>query len=654
MRAVDAQIGLAFCLKPINPRLMLHINDLTYRIEGRLLFDKATAGIPAGHKVGIVGRNGTGKTTLLRLILGQIAPDEGSITWPKAARIGGVAQEAPSGPQSLIETVLAADRERAQLLAEAETATDPHRIAEIQLRLNDIGAHAAPARAAQILSGLGFDEAAQHRPCAEFSGGWRMRVALASVLFTAPDILLLDEPTNYLDLEGTLWLESFLASYPHTVLIVSHDRDLLNTSVTHILHLNNGKLTLYAGNYDAFEETRREQQQLQLKLKKKQDDARRHMEAFVERFRAQASKAKQAQSRLKALARLKPIAAEIEEEVVPFRFPNPATRLGNPLIRIEGASVGYDPARPVLRQLDLRLDQDDRVGLLGANGNGKSTLAKLICGKLAPFEGHRRASKKLLYGYFAQHQLDELNPALSAYGHIAQLMEDATEAQKRARTAAIGFGAEKADTPAAKLSGGEKARLLFALASFNGPHILILDEPTNHLDVDSREALIRALNEYEGAVILISHDRHLLEACVDRLWVVKGGTVKPYDGDLESYRAETLAALREQRREAGGRNGNGAKPSRLEARRAAADRRAELAPLRKLIQAEEKRLEDIAAKIARLDAALADASLYAKDPHKAQALARERAALVKSREAAESAWLEASEAYETAAAELTS
>ena len=421
VRAIQTAVDAAACNLPRFVQIppMLHINDLSYRIEGRLLFDKATVAIPAGHKVGIVGRNGTGKTTLLRLITREIAPDDGSISWPKAARIGGVAQEAPGGPESLIETVLAADAERAALLAEAETASDPGRIAEIQLRLHDIGAHSAPARAAQILAGLGFDEEAQARPCGEFSGGWRMRVALASVLFTAPDILLLDEPTNYLDLEGTLWLENFLASYPHTVLIVSHDRDLLNKCVGSILHLSDAKLTLYAGAYDVFEETRRERQRLQLKLKKKQDDARRHMEAFVERFRAKATKARQAQSRLKALAKMQPIAAEIESEVTPFRFPSPETRLGNPLIRLEGAAVGYAADSPVLRGLDLRLDSDDRIGLLGANGNGKSTLAKLLSGKLAPQSGHRRASKKLSVGYFAQHQLDELDPQKSAYDHIA-------------------------------------------------------------------------------------------------------------------------------------------------------------------------------------------------------------------------------------------
>ncbi len=632
---------------------MLHINDLSYRIEGRPLFENATAAIPQGHKAGLVGRNGTGKTTLLRLIAGEIAPDEGSISFPKNARLAHVSQEAPGGRESLLETVLAAHAELAALSAEAETARDPHRISEIHTRLSDIEAHSAPARAARILSGLGFDEAAQQRPCAEFSGGWRMRVALAGALFAAPDILLLDEPTNYLDLEGTVWLEDFIQSYPYTVLIVSHDRDLLNKSVDSILHLNERRLAFYTGGYDRFEETRREQQRLQLKLKKGQDDARRRMEAFVERFRAKATKARQAQSRLKALAKMQPIAAEIDSEVVPFRFPSPERPLGNPLIRVENASIGYDPEKLVLRNVSLRLDCDDRVGLLGANGNGKSTLAKLLCGKLGALDGFRRASKKLEYGYFAQHQLDELRPKLSAYDHIAELMPDATEAQKRGKVAAIGFGADKADTASEKLSGGEKARLLFALATFQAPHLLILDEPTNHLDVDSREALIHALNDYEGAVILISHDRHLLEATVDRLWIVRGGTVTPYDGDLESYRQESLASAKQG---AAARRANGGgvltadiKRSREDERRQAAQRRAGLAPLRKQMTEHEKRIEMLQKKIAAIDLGLADPALYEKQAAKAQALTLERAALAKGLKAAEEAWFEVSLAYEEAA-----
>ncbi len=638
---------MGYCRAP-----MLHINDLTYRIEGRIILDQATAGIPAGHKVGLVGRNGSGKTTLLRLIAGELHPDDGNINVPRSTRIGSVAQEAPGGPESLIEFVLAADQERARLLGEAETAHDPHRIAEIHERLADIGAHAAPSRAARILAGLGFDEAGQQRPCSEYSGGWRMRVALAAMLFTEPDLLLLDEPTNYLDLEGTLWLEDYLRDYPHTVLIVSHDRELLNRSVTSILHLAQGKLTLYTGGYDQFEETRREKQRLDLKLKKKQEEARRHIETFIIRFKAKASKATQAQSRIKALARMQPIAEQVEERVVPFLFPNPAKAFASPLIRLEGAAAGYAAGEPVLQGLDLRLDADDRVGLLGANGNGKSTFAKLISGRLPAMAGRRYASDKIVVGYFAQHQMEDLPSGKTPYQHMLDLMPAATEAQRRTKLGTLGFSVGKADTKAENLSGGEKARLLFALATFHGPHLLILDEPTNHLDVDAREALVRALNDYEGAVILISHDRHLMDASADRLWIVRGGTVRPYDGDMDSYRAQCLA-------ERGGADaprtrskGNGAtKPTPQEARRLAAERRAALAPLRRSVAQAEAEIERLAKKIAAIDAALADSALYVRDPARAQALARERGELVQAQAAAEAAWLTASEAYEAAHAE---
>jgi ATP-binding cassette, subfamily F, member 3 len=629
---------------------MLHVNDLTYRIEGRTILDKATVGIPSGHKVGLVGRNGSGKTTLLRLVAGEIHPDDGGITVPRATRIGWVTQEAPGGPDSLIEFVLAADKERAGLLAEAETAHDPARIAEVHERLAHIDAHSAPARAARILAGLGFDEAAQHRPCAEYSGGWRMRVALAAMLFTEPDLLLLDEPTNYLDLEGTLWLEDYLRTYPHTVLIVSHDRELLNRSVSAILHLAQGKLTFYSGGYDQFEEARREKQRLDLKLKKKQDDERRRIEAFITRFKAKASKASQAQSRVKALARMQPIAEQIEERVVPFLFPNPAKAFASPLVRFEAAAVGYVAGEPVLQDLNLRLDADDRVGLLGANGNGKSTFAKLLSGRLTPMAGRRYASDKIVVGYFAQHQMEDLPAGKTPYQHMLVLMPDATEAQRRAKLGALGFGVDKADTKAENLSGGEKARLLFALATFHGPHLLILDEPTNHLDVDAREALVRALNDYEGAVILISHDRHLMDACADRLWIVRGGTVQPYDGDMDSYRAECLAdrgadpkAPRPKTKP-----NCASRPTPQEARRQAAERRAALAPLKQAVTTTEAEIDRLTQQISAVDAALADAALYNSDPARAQGLARERAQLARSREAAESRWLQASETYEAA------
>jgi ATP-binding cassette, subfamily F, member 3 len=629
---------------------MLHINNLTYRIEGRPIFDGATAGIPAGHKVGLVGRNGAGKTTLLRLITGEIHPDDGSISWPKSTRLGYVSQEAPGGDVPLIDWILEADTERAGLLAEAETATDPGRISDIQIRLIDIDAHAAPARAARILSGLGFDDEAQQRTCREFSGGWRMRLALGAVLFMEPELLLLDEPTNYLDLEGTMWLENYLSNYPHTVLIVSHDRDLLNRCVQAILHLDRGKLTLYAGGYDDFEEARREKQRLEGKLRKKQEDERAHIQSFIDRFKAKASKAKQAQSRVKALARMKPIAEQAEDRVIPFNFPKAAKEIASPLIRIEGATAGYEPGKPILRNLDLRIDHDDRIALLGQNGNGKSTFAKLIAGKLEPLAGNVFGTKKIEVGYFAQHQLDEVSSSMTPYDYIVELMPDATEAQKRAKLGQYGFGAQKLMTKADDLSGGEKARLLFMLTAFRGPHLLILDEPTNHLDVDSREALIHALNDFEGAVILISHDRHLVEASAERLWIVRDGTVTDYDGDMDTYRDLLLS-------ERGGKTkgrANGAsaeaKVDRSEQRRTAAGRRSELAPLKKAVQAAEKQIAQYTKDLAGIDTQLADTGLYRRDPAKAQKLSIERGMLAKLLAGAEETWLKATDDYERAAA----
>src|SRR4051794_37210861 len=519
---------------------MLVLDDISLRIAGRLLLDGASARIPEGARVGLVGRNGIGKTTLFRAITGEIPIEQGMIGMPARARIGRLAQEAPSGPESLIEVVLAADTERTSLLAEAETAHDPHRIAEIQTRLADIGAHAAPARAASILAGLGFDEDAQQRPCTDFSGGWRMRVALAAVLFSEPDLLLLDEPTNYLDLEGTLWLTDHLARYPRTVIVISHDRDLLDDAVDWILHIDRGKLTLYRGGYTSFARQRAERQALNAAAAKKQEAERKHLQAFIDRFKAKASKARQAQSRVKKLARLTPIAAIADDEVRPIQIPPPAKPLSPPIIALDRVSVGYQPGRPVLRRLTLRIDTDDRIALLGPNGNGKSTLAKLLAGRLAPFDGAITRPERLQVAYFAQHQLDELVPTQSVFDHVRRLMREEPEAKVRARAGGIGFPGARADTPVETLSGGEKARLLLGLATFEGPHLVILDEPTNHLDIDSRAALIEAINDYPGAVILVSHDQHLIEACADRLWLVGEGTVAPYEGDLDDYRRLVL------------------------------------------------------------------------------------------------------------------
>ncbi len=518
---------------------MLAIKNISFTLEGRKLIDSSTVTIPSGHKVGIVGRNGAGKTTLFKLIRGEWVLDEGEIEIPRGARIGGIAQEVPSGPESLISVVLAADVERTELLEEAETATDPTRISDIYMRLADIEAHSAEARAASILHGLGFDNDAQQQPCSDFSGGWRMRVALAAVLFSQPDFLLLDEPTNYLDLEGSIWLEQYLTRYPHTVVIISHDKALLNRSVTQILHLDQQKLTLYTGNYDTFENTRRAKLEQLVAQKKKQDAQREHMESYINRFRAQASKAKQAQSRIKALARMGTLAPIVGDHVTPFNFPEPE-ELSPPIIRLENASVGYDD-KVILRNLDLRIDQDDRIALLGANGQGKSTFAKLLADRLTVMSGSKYASSKLRVGFFAQHQVDELDLDETPIQHIHRLRPKELAGRIRSRLAAGGMSADIVDTKVGNLSGGQKARLSLLIATIDAPHMIILDEPTNHLDIQSREALVAALTEYTGAVILVSHDQSLVELVADRLWLVKGGNVTPYTEDMGAYRKMLLS-----------------------------------------------------------------------------------------------------------------
>ena len=518
---------------------MLRIDTITYAVEGRPLFEGASATIPDGHKVGLVGRNGTGKTTLFRLIRGELALEGGQISLPSRARIGGVAQEVPANETSLIDTVLAADTERMDLLAEAETATDPTRIADIQTRLADIDAWSAEARAASILKGLGFDDDEQLKPCSDFSGGWRMRVALAAVLFAQPDLLLLDEPTNYLDLEGALWLESYLARYPHTVIIISHDRGLLNRAVGAILHLEDRKLTFYQGPYGQFARQRAERLALAAAMSKKQEARRAHLQSYVDRFRYKADKARQAQSRLKALARMQPISSPQEAALRAFTFPEPE-EMSPPIIHVEGGVTGYGETE-VLRKLDLRIDQDDRIALLGKNGQGKSTLSKLLSNRLGLMAGRMTRSSKLRIGYFAQHQVDELHVDETPLDHLRRLRPTETPARLRARLAGFGLGPAQAETVVGRLSGGQKARLSLLLATIDAPHMLILDEPTNHLDIESREALVEALTDYSGAVILVSHDMHLLSLVADRLWLVSDGTVKPFDGDLEAYRSLLLS-----------------------------------------------------------------------------------------------------------------
>ncbi len=612
---------------------MLRIEDIRFAIEGRPLFEGASAIIPDGHKVGFVGRNGTGKTTLFRLIRGELALEAGSITVNRGARIGGVAQEVPGTETSLLDTVLEADTERAALLAEAEVATAPARVADIQTRLADIDAWSAEARASTILKGLGFGQAEQAMPCSAFSGGWRMRVALAGVLFSAPDLLLLDEPTNYLDLEGALWLETYLAKYPHTVITISHDRGLLNRSVTSILHLEDRKLSLYQGRYDTFAETRAARLAVSEAEAKKQEARRAHLQSFVDRFRYKASKAVQAQSRLKMIAKMQPITTPQEAALKKFSFPEP-DELSPPIVNMESVSVGYD-GTPVLSKLSLRIDQDDRIALLGQNGEGKSTLSKLLVGKLDPMGGRVTRARKLRIGYFAQHQLDELHADETPLDHIRRERPEEAPGKLRARLAGFGIGADQAETVAGKLSGGQKARLSLLLATLDAPHLLVLDEPTNHLDMESREGLVEALAAYSGAVVLVSHDMHLLGHVADRLWLVKDGRVTPYTQDLEAYRRMLLDQPAPKP----------AKPKPPTEKPS----RATLAQLRQAVSTAEARVEKLSGIREKLSEKLGDPAMY--EAHRlaeTEAWQKKFAEVEDGLERAEALWLKALERLEAA------
>lgn len=611
-----------------------------------MLFDQATLAISKGSKVGLVGRNGTGKSTLFNLIKNQLSPDAGSVNLRKGARLGCVDQEVPSGPESLMETVLAADTERAALFREAETATDATRIADIYTRLSDIDAYTAEARAGAILSGLGFSSEEQQKPCSEFSGGWRMRVALAAMLFAIPDLLLLDEPTNYLDVEGSVWLEAHIKTYPGTAFIVSHDRDFLNAAVTHIAHLRGGKLFNYPGNYNAFERKLAEQQRLSMSMRSKQDAERRHLESFVERFRAKASKAKQAQSRIKRLEKMKPVATVISDPIPPIDLPSPEKALSPPIVRFDDAALGYEEGVSILQNINLNIDQDDRIGILGKNGEGKSTFAKGILGMLDAQSGHIRRHKKLKIGYFAQHEVDALNMNHSALDHVMDLMPDATEAQRRARLARFGLGRDQSETKAADLSGGEKARLLFSLISFHAPHLLVLDEPTNHLDMDSRNELSKALNSYEGAVLLISHDRNLLETVVDRLWVVENGSISAFEGNMDEYRALQL-----EKHRTAGTNKKRNKNSKGKERRAGANARKAVAPLKKEVARLETAMDNTRRDIEYVDKQLSISDLFTKDRDTAVRLSQKRVMYMSQLESLEADWLAAVEKYEEAVAD---
>jgi ATP-binding cassette, subfamily F, member 3 len=617
---------------------VLVVSNAAIRLGGRPILNGADLTVDQGRRIGLVGRNGAGKSTLLRAIAGEQPLDSGDIRLAARARIATVAQEAPSGDATLLDTVLQGDPERLALLAEADTA-DPHRLAEIHERLRAIGADAAPARAAAILAGLGFDEAAQQRPVEAFSGGWRMRVALATALFAAPDLLLLDEPTNHLDLEATLWLETWLARFPGAVLLVSHDRVLLDRAVQAIAFLDRGRITVTPGGFDEFVRIRTERALQQASEAKRIAAERAHIQSFIDRFRYKASKARQAQSRIKALARLPQIETVIEAAPTRFDFPEPA-RIAPPILALDRVAVGYD-GTPVLRNVSLAIDTDDRIALLGANGNGKSTLAKLLADRLPALVGEVRRGPKLRVGYFAQHQTDELVVSENAIDHMTRALPRASPPQVRAQLARFGLDADRAETPVDDLSGGEKARLLLSLATREAPQLLILDEPTNHLDIDAREALVKALADFQGAVLLITHDPHLVELVAERLWLVADGTVRPFDGDLDDYRALLAERARPTIRLDA--------TNRRDERRERADARAALAPLRKQARDAEARLARLAAERAAIERTLADPALYVPTRKAEIAAANARlAAIRKLAAAAEAEWLAAAEALEAA------
>jgi ATP-binding cassette subfamily F protein 3 len=621
---------------------MLNLNGITVRLGGRTILDRASAALPPRSRVGLIGRNGAGKSTLMKVMIGQLDPDEGSCDMPRDTRLGYIAQEAPSGTATPFDTVLDADKERAELMAEAEHTEDPDRLGHIYERLNAIDAYTAPARAARILVGLGFDEEMQGRPLDSYSGGWKMRVALAALLFSNPELLLLDEPSNHLDLEATLWLENFLKSYRGTVVVISHERDLLNNVVDYILHLEGGKINLYPGGYDAFERQRAERLAQQEAARSKQQAEREKLQDYVARNSARASTAKQAQSRAKALARMQPIAAAIEDPTLHFGFPSPP-ELRPPLITMDMAAVGYDEV-PILRRVNLRIDPDDRLALLGRNGNGKTTLARLIAAQLKPMEGEINSSAKMNVGYFTQYQVEELDVTDTPLEHMTRVMKGATPGAVRAQLGRFGFSGERATQKVGSMSGGERARLALALITRDAPHLLILDEPTNHLDVDSREALVQALNDYSGAVVIVSHDRHMIELVADRLVLVDGGTAQPFDGSLEDY---TDIILRKADGNGGG-GGDAPKVDRKAEKRNAAQWREKQKAAKNAVSKAEKEMAGLNAERSRIDQALFDpkSATGAEAKMTTSQLMVKRAEIEKKLETAESVWMEASAALE--------
>ncbi|WP_221066675.1 ATP-binding cassette domain-containing protein [Methylomagnum ishizawai] len=626
---------------------MINFKAVALRRGQRLLFENASFTIHKGEKVGITGANGAGKSSLFGLLLDTLHPETGEFSMPPGLEIAHVAQETPASPSTALDYVMDGDRELRQIEAElgrAEAVGDGVALAHAHGRFETVGGYDAPARAAKLLNGLGFAPGDERRAVSEFSGGWRMRLNVAQALMCRSDVLLLDEPTNHLDLDAVIWLQDWLVAYPGTLLLISHDRDFLDDLTDHILHIEHQGLTLYTGNYSAFETRRAEILAQQQSSYERQQREIAHVRSFVDRFRAQATKARQVQSRLKALSRMELIAQAQVDSPFEFAFLTPE-KLPSPLLKLDDAAGGYGE-KTIFSGAKLTVNPGDRIGLLGPNGAGKSTLVKLLAGELPLLAGKRLAAQDLKIGYFAQHQLEQLRPEHSALWHLQKLDPKATEKDLRNFLGGFGFRGDQALDPIAPFSGGEKSRLALALLIYQRPNLLLLDEPTNHLDLNARDALSLALQDYRGALIVVSHDRYLLRTVADDLWLVADGGMDVFSGDLEDYRL-WLSARRNARDSA-----KPAAPSRKDQRKSDADRRKALRPLRLALEKAEAAMEQLAARKQALETRLADPELYlAEAKARLQAVLLEKAGVEKSLEEAEVAWLEAGEALEAAEAE---
>jgi len=643
---------------------MLNFAGLSLRRGKRLLFTGATFSLFRGEKVGITGENGSGKSSLLALVLGELTPEAGSFDMPSQLAIAHVSQELLASGREAIEFVLDGDAELREIersLAAAEQADDGVRLGELHGRYASIGGYDASSRAAQLMHGLGFHSSDERRPVSAFSGGWRVRLNVAQALMCRSDLLLLDEPTNHLDLDAIVWLEGWLCAYPGTLLMISHDREFLDRVVDRIVNIEHGRAQAYRGNYSSFEEQRATELSQQAALFARQQREIRHMESFVERFRAKASKARQAQSRLKALERMQRIAPAHVDSEFEFSFARP-DKLPRPLLVLERQSVGYD-GRAVIEGLNLTIGPGDRLALLGRNGAGKSTVMKLLAGELAALSGTRTEARDLRIGYFAQHQLEQLRAADSPVEHLSDCSEAmgrrAPEAELRDFLAGFGFRGDRVFEPVAPFSGGEKARLVLALLAYQRPNLLLLDEPTNHLDLEMRQALAVALQEYEGAVVLVSHDRHLLRVVADELLLVHDGSLAPFDGDLEDYaRWLATSAVPQAAAPASGaatRPGElprGTPAARKQRKRQQAERRTALGPLKAALAEQERELERLLATRTQIERELAlPPQSLDTDRKRLMELTEQQAQLSKVIQGLESSWIEAAARLEALAAQ---